>query len=46
MYHISFTASDGNGGTCTREVLVGVNQNQGRKGQTVDDGALYDSTQP
>ncbi|MEZ4711093.1 MAG: Ig-like domain-containing protein [Caldilineaceae bacterium] len=45
VYHISFTASDGQGGSCTGEVLVGVPKSQGNKGAPVDDGALYDSIQ-
>lgn len=44
MYHISFTANDGHGGNCEGTVLVGVNHDQGKKGQAVDDGSLYDST--
>jgi hypothetical protein len=42
VYHIRFTASDGQGGSCNGEVLVGVPQNN--NGTAVDDGALYDST--
>jgi hypothetical protein len=41
-YHISFTASDGRGGECEGEVLVGVPHDQNKP--VVDDGALYDST--
>jgi hypothetical protein len=41
-YHISFTADDGYGGTCSGEVLVGVPLS--RRRAPVDDGALYDST--
>ena len=44
VYHIGFTASDGQGGTCTGEVTVGVPTSQGKKGGPVDDGPLYDST--
>ncbi|MDY7079704.1 MAG: tandem-95 repeat protein, partial [Chloroflexota bacterium] len=43
-YHISFTASDGKGGTCSATVLVGVPKSMGKKGAPVDDGPLYDST--
>jgi hypothetical protein len=43
-YHISFTAEDGQGGTCSGTILVGVPRNHGRKGAPVDDGPLYDST--
>lgn len=45
VYHISFTASDGHGGVCSGEALVGVPHDQSG-GAAVDDGALYDSTQP
>ena len=44
VYHITFTADDGFGVTCTGEVLVGVPKNA--NGTAVDDGALYDSTLP
>jgi len=43
VYHISFTADDGNGGTCTGEVLVSVPHDQGGAA-AVDQGALFDST--
>jgi hypothetical protein len=46
VYHITFTANDGNGGTCSGEVSVGVPKSQGKKGGPVDDGALCDSTAP
>lgn len=47
VYHISFTAGDGYGGTCTGEVTVGVPHDQGKDGSTpVDGGALHDSTLP
>jgi hypothetical protein len=46
VYHIGFTADDGNGGTCSGEVLVGVPHSKGKKGAPIDDGALYDSTGP
>lgn len=42
FYHIGFTADDGNGGTCSGEVLVGVQRDQ--SGLLVDGGSLYDST--
>ncbi len=45
-YHITVSASDGNGGTCSATVQVSVPKNQGKKGAAVDDGPLYDSTQP
>jgi len=42
VYHIRFTAADGNSGICAGEVKVGVPHNQ--KETAVDDGALYEST--
>lgn len=42
VYHIAFTADDGNGGSCDGVVTVGVPKN--RSGIAVDDGAVYDST--
>jgi hypothetical protein len=42
VYHITFTADDGDGGTCSGEVLIGVPKS--RWHTPVDDGALYDST--
>ncbi len=44
VYHISFTADDGNGGSCSGEVLVGVPHD--KKDTPIDDGPLYDSTVP
>jgi hypothetical protein len=45
VYHISFTATDANGASCMGEVLVGVpTRRNGRP--PIDDGAIYDSTQP
>ena len=44
VYRISFTADDGNGGSCSGEVLVRVPKSQGKKASAVDDGALFDST--
>jgi VCBS repeat-containing protein len=46
IYHISYSANDGHGGTCAGTVTVGVNHDQGKKGEAVDDGSQYDSTQP
>lgn len=47
VYMIGFTADDDQGGTCSGSVYVGVPHDQGKKGSTpVNDGALYDSTQP
>jgi predicted extracellular nuclease len=42
VYHISFTATDELGLTCSGEVTVGVPRS--RHGTPVDDGALFDST--
>jgi hypothetical protein len=44
VYHIGFTAEDGNGATCSGEVLAGVPHD--RNSPPIDDGALYDSTLP
>ena len=44
VYHISFTADDGFGGTCSSTVQVGVPKSINRV--AVDDGPLYDSTLP
>jgi hypothetical protein len=44
VYHISFTADDGRGGTCTGEVTVCVPHDQGRGSECVDGGPLFDST--
>jgi hypothetical protein len=43
VYHISFTAEDGIGGTCSGEVLVSVPHDQ-NGAAAVDQGALFDST--
>jgi YVTN family beta-propeller protein len=45
VYHIFFTAS-ANGGSCMGAVTVGVPHDQGPHGGPVDEGPLYDSTQP
>jgi hypothetical protein len=45
VYHIAFTADDGNGGACSGEVQVGVPHDE-EKDTPIDDGALYDSTAP
>lgn len=42
VYHIGFMVTDGFGGSCNGEVLVGVPHNYGEV--PVDDGALYNST--
>lgn len=44
VYHIAFTADDGQGGTCTGEVLVCVPHDQGQGIGCVDQGPLFDST--
>jgi hypothetical protein len=45
VYHIGFTAGDGNGGTCAGEVLVGVPHDQGQGSVPIDDSPpSYDST--
>ena len=44
VYHIYFTADDGQGGTCTGEVLVGVPHDQGSGSVPIDGGPLFDST--
>jgi len=46
VYHITFTATDPYGGTCSGLVFVTVPKSQGTNGAAVDDGALYDSTLP
>jgi hypothetical protein len=42
VYHISFTADDGKGGTCTGQVKVCVPHSKGKA--CVDQGSLFDST--
>jgi hypothetical protein len=42
VYHIGFTANDGQGGICMSEILVSVPV--GNRGTAVDEGALFDST--
>jgi len=46
VYHVGFSADDGNGGTCTGTFAVNVPKSMGKKGAAVDDGALFDSTIP
>ncbi len=46
VYHIGFSADDGNGGTCSGVVNVGVPHDQGGQSVPIDDGPLYDSTMP
>ena len=45
-YHVFFTADDGNYNSCSGEVVVYVPKSQGKYSPRIDDGALYDSTQP
>ena len=44
VYEISFTADDGNGGSCSGTVQVGVPHD--KKDTPVNDGTIYDSTLP
>ena len=46
VYHIGFSVADGQGGSCTGVVKVGVPHDQGRRAIPVDGGPLYDSTVP
>jgi hypothetical protein len=46
VYLISFTASDGQGGSCSGAVKVGVKHDNGKKGKAIDSGTIYDSTLP
>ena len=46
VYHISFTADDGRGGTCTGTVNVCVPPNRHPGATCVDQGPLVDSTGP
>jgi hypothetical protein len=47
VYHIYYDASDGRGGTCHSEVVVGtVPHDQSGTISQVDGGPLYDSTLP
>lgn len=43
VYHLTFTASDGQGGTCTGTVRVCVPHDQGRGRTCVDGGPLFNS---
>ncbi len=45
-YHVYFTAADGQFNSCSGEVVVYVPLNQSEYGPAIDDGPLYDSTQP
>jgi hypothetical protein len=44
VYHISFTADDGKGDSCTGVVRVGVPHSQGKGVTAIDDGPICDST--
>ena len=44
VYHVSFTADDGAGGTCAGEVVVCVPHDQGKGAACADGGPLVDST--
>jgi hypothetical protein len=44
VYHIYFRADDGYGGSCQGEVKTAVPKSQGKSGDAVDDGPLYNST--
>jgi len=46
VYHIYFQADDGQGGTCTGDVTVGVPHSQGKGVTATDEGPIYDSTVP
>jgi hypothetical protein len=43
VYHVSVTADDGQGGSCSGTVNVCVAHDQRRGSAWVDDGPLYDS---
>jgi hypothetical protein len=43
VYHLLFTADDGQGGTCQGEVKVCVPRNQGGQAECVDQGPLHDA---
>ena len=44
VYRVAFTANNGNSGSCTGFVTIGVPHDQGGKTTPVDDGQNYDST--
>ncbi|MBI3447642.1 MAG: hypothetical protein HY049_01785 [Acidobacteria bacterium] len=46
VYHVGFTADDGNGGQCSGTVSVCVPHDRGKHASCVDQGALVDSTGP
>lgn len=45
FYHVSFTATDAHGNSCSGTVKVKVPKRRRRSSPPVDDGPLYDSTQ-
>jgi len=44
VYHVNFTAADGQGGECTGQVAICVPHDQGRGKNCIDQGPLFDST--
>jgi hypothetical protein len=46
VYGVQFTADDGQGGMCSGVVTVGVPKSMKPGTPIIDDGQLYDSTQP
>jgi len=46
VYHLSFTADDGKGGSCTGTVTVDVPHSLHKGTTVIDDGQIYDSTLP
>ena len=44
LYVVSFSASDGKGGTCAGKVAIGVPHDRGARSVPIDDGQTYDST--
>ena len=45
VYHVRFTAADGNGGACEGEATVCVPHDRGRGSVCVDQGALFDAAE-
>ena len=43
MYHITYTATDSLGASCTGRVLVGVPHDQGNNHVLIDDGPKFNS---
>ena len=46
VYMVNFTAEDGNGGSCTGSVRIGVPPNKKPGVTAIDDGQCYISTNP